>query len=248
MRKTTIIVIGILFAFMLGIIFINSRDYDFHEGALIATTTYLFDPITILPSLDSSKSDIFYPAPAEPSEGWSLITHADTYRWTQDDYFKVANALHEYIWDETLFDWHLIYGSFTINQCVDIFGNIDTASLSYFRKKDGAESVHGFWIDPSRGLITAGNGYSMDKGKIININKMVVKDLDSALLISENVGGVNAREILKDRGCYISALFAPYVLQAPFNTYDWGWRIYYGQVFGVEIDPYTSEYNVLKQR
>lgn len=246
MRKTTITVICIVFALVIGVIFINSRDYDFHEGALVDNDTYLFDPITIMSSLDQRKSDVFYPAPAEPPEGWHLIAHADTYRWTQDDYFKVANALHEYIWGEPLFDWHLIYGNFTINQCVDVFGDIDYAALSYFRQKDGSESVHGFWIDPSRGLITAGNGYNKDKGKIININKMVVKDLDSALLISENAGGVNARERLKDRGCYISALFAPYVLHTPFNTYDWGWRIYYGQTFGIEIDPYTSEYKVLK--
>lgn len=247
MKRKLLIGVLLLLALVVGVFFTRSQEVDFHEGSLTDRTIYTFNPYTILGSLGAENSDVFIPVPAEPDGGWPLIASPGTFEWSQSDYLQVANALHQHVWGESLDNWQLIYADFNILQCADIVDNIDDVAISFYRSQNGLENVHGFWLQPLKGIATAGYGYNSDIGKTINLNNMKVNNFNLALLISENAGGETARIKMKGSDCYVSALFAPYVLPGYFNSYDWGWRIYYGQNFGVEIDPYTTKYKIITQ-
>jgi hypothetical protein len=245
MKRKLLIGIFLLLALVFGVFYNQSQEFDSHEGALADRTVYTFNPYTILDSLDIENSDVFIPAPAEPDEGWPLIASPGTFKWDESDYLRVANALHQRVWGESLDNWKLIYADFDILQCTDIVDNVDDVAISFYRRENGLDNVHGFWLQPLKGIATAGYGYNSDIGKIINLDNMKVNNLNSALMISEDVGGHEVRTMMKESDCYVSALFAPYVLPKYFNSYDWGWRIFYGQNFGMEIDPYTAKYKII---
>jgi len=249
MKRKLLISILLLLGLVTGVFLAQtqSRGTDFHEGALADRTVYTFNPYTILDSLGTENSDLFIPAPAEPDEGWPLIASPGTFGWDERDYLRVANALHQRVWGEPLDNWKLIYAYYKISQCTDIVDNVDSVAISFYRRVNGLDNVHGFWLQPLKGIATAGYGYNSDIGKAIDLDNMKVNNLNSALMISEGVGGKEVRTMLKDSDCYVSALFAPYVLHGYFNSFDWGWRIYYGHNFGMEIDPYTAKYTIIVQ-
>ena len=235
---------------------------DYPEDVLNDKITYTIDPQTILASLDRGETDVFQPAPPEPEGAWPILWPSGSFVWGQENYLKIADALHQVVWKEALENWHLIRASFQISQCQDIFGRIDSANLSFFQREGDRNDVHGFWINPMQGNVTAGNQYSHRSGwtskwETIDLGIIKINSVDAALLVAEENGGENARFEAKNE-CRISLLLAPdrlenEFLSDPFSRYGWGWSVIYwpneanaDPIFSITIDPYTGKYEINK--
>ncbi len=263
MNKNTLL--GVVLALVLtigSIIVVRSWLYapDYPEDVLYDEVTYAINPQTILASLHRGETNVFQPAPREPEGGWPILWPFGSFVWSQENYLNVANALHLDVWKETLGNWHLIRASFQINQCEDIFGKIDGASFSFFQRQEGRNIVHGFWINPTFGIVTAGNQYSHRSGwtshwEAIDLDKIKINSVDEALLVAEENGGERARFEAKNE-CRIILLLAPDRLENdflsnPLSRYSWGWSVIYwpkevnaDPIFSITIDPYTGKYKV----
>ena len=159
------------------------------------------------------------------------------------------------------FQKSIIRAYFRINQCQDIFGRIDNASLSFYQRREGWNYVHGFWINPLYGYVEAGSEYSYLKGwaanwKSLELDKIKINSVETALLAAEENGGREARSSVKNE-CRITLLLAPDrlkydFLSHPFTQYGWGWSVIYwpnesnaDPIFEITIDPYTGKYEIL---
>ena len=262
MNKKTIAWIAVSLVLSIVIIFLGLvRFYlpDYPEGVLYDKVTYAIDPQTILASLDRGERDVFLPAPPEPEGSWSIIWPSGSFIWNEQSFIKVANALHQLNWQESLENWKLIRASYQINQCQEVYGKIDSASLSFFRNEEGQNVVHGFWINPMYGNVTAGNQYSQRMGwtswETINPDKMKVGSVDAALQVAEENGGKEIRSSLKNI-CKITVLLAPDrykydFLSHPLSQYGWGWSVIYwdnqsnsNPLLSIVIDPYTGAFKI----
>jgi len=262
MNKKNVVWITVLLALcVFALAIIRSQLYlpDYPEDVLYDQVTYRIDPQTILVSLDSGEKNVFLPAPPEPEGAWPILWPSGTFIWDQDAYMKVADALHVYVWKESLEDWHIIRAVFFINQCSDILGRIDSADFSFYQRRDGLNYVHGFHINPMSGNVTAGDQYSYrngwgEKWKNLDMDKIKINNVDAALRIAEENGGKEIRLSAKNE-CRLSLLLAPdgleYNISHPFTHYGWGWNLYYwpngsnqDPLFSINIDPYTGKYEI----
>ena len=257
MRKKIAVWIAIVLVLFIGAIIIRvTYEPEYHEGVLTNTVIYTFNPQTINASLDRGDIDVFSVAPPEPEDGWPRLWPPGSFAWNQKDYMKIANALHQFVWKESLEDWQLVYAGFQVRQCHDVLGKFDIAALSFYKRNGVRNIVHGMWIDPLHGIVTIGDdsGY-VGIWKGIDLKNIPVNSADTALQMAEENGGREARLLAKNE-CYIYILFAPYVLKHsflshPFYRYDWGWSIRYVNdaltaIFNMTIDPYTGKYKIPK--
>ena len=223
------------------------RVKTYPEGALDNLVVYSINPNTILTDLNHQELNVFRPSESDLAEYTPPIWPSGSFSWNEEDYLKIANALHLYYWKEPLTNWHLIHASFQIDQCKDIFDKVDSASLLFYQTQDAGYVVHGVWIDPLRGEVTVGDNLFLNTGewKEINLSEAKVKSVDDALMIAERNGGQSARLRVKNE-CDVSVLFAPYVISHLFADSEWGWSILYQTnasriLFETTINPYTGK-------
>lgn len=235
---------------------------DYPEGVLSEPDTYLIKPDTILNSLDQGDNNTFIATPSEPEADWPQLWPPGTFSWDQREYLKIANNLHQFIWKESLDNWHLIRAYFRIDQCRDIFGKIDAANLSFYQHKEGLNNVHGFWVNPMYGYVQAGSEYSHTgswTAKSIDLDNVKVNTVETALSIAEENGGQNMRSTIKNE-CRITLLLSPDGLEYdffshPLTRYGWGWNVIYWSnksnsepLFSIVIDPYTGRHRTLSTK
>lgn len=264
MNKRTIIwiIIFLIFSvFALTIGWFGPYEPDYPEGTLYDKVTYTINPQTILASMDQESKDIFWPAPPEPEDGWPVLWPLDSFSWGEKDYLKVADALSQLVWKESLDNWHLIRASFNIDQCSEVLSRIDRADLSFYQRVEDNNKVHGFWINPVYGIVTAGNEYSQHNGwtakwENIEASKTEINSVEAALQFAEEHGGRGTRSTAEYK-CRIGVFLAPYIweydlLSHPFSRYGWGWSVIYWPVepnrdplFSMKINPYTGDYRIL---
>lgn len=259
MNKKTIIsrtalVIGIIIA---GIalhkiylyVYVLQDASEYPSGVKNDIATYTINPETILTSLDQGKTDIFLPALKSPIyDDVPILWAPGSFPWGQEDYLKIANSLHQFVWKESLEDWYLYSADFGILQCRDI-SRIDSADFGFYQRQGNwYYIVHNMAIGLGYGYVYAGNdnGYYKGKWKDIDLDKVVVNSANKALQLAEQNGGQEARLAVKDDPeCHISIFFAPFVL----DQADWGWRVIYKRgtlfMYGIIIDPYSGKYEIL---
>lgn len=213
-------------------------------------TVYALDPKTILTSVDQGRIDVFEPALQNPVyDDMPPIWSPGSFSWNQEDHQKVANALHQFVWSESLNKWHPYSANFGILQCKDT-NRIDRAALGFYQRQGTwYYRVHNMTIDLGYAIVYAGNndGYYVGQWKDLDIDTAIVNTAEKALLIAEQNGGEKARvEVMDDAECQISIFLAPFVL----DDADWGWRVTYKHgtsfIFGMLIDPYTGSYEILR--
>src|SRR6266496_3064587 len=109
--KSTVLILTIVFLLItslgLCVLFapswsINAPKYpgstdDFRDHA-----DYEINSATIITSLDHGDINVFVPELVTPDVHTGLVSNI---LWHQSDYLKVVNALHQYVWHETLTDW-----------------------------------------------------------------------------------------------------------------------------------------------
>jgi len=201
--------------------------------------SYRFEPDTILSSVIQGEVDVFTitdVALAEP------IYHPP-FQWKQSDYLMVANALHQFVWKETLDEWDL-HDIALDGECKSI-PNFNIFNVSYYKITGLQEySAHMIGIYPLAGEGEWGGGGRFPrsifrKWDYINLAKLV--RVEDVLRIAEENGGELARFSVKNR-CRIHIGLGPYPYPAWRVSYDLSGSA--SEIFRIEIDAYTGEYEL----
>lgn len=217
------------------------------------TGAYIIDPETVLQNLDQGNMEIFKPSTGiAESEGLPYSSVAiGLFPWDQSDYLKVAHALHQFVWKETLRDWHL-YSMYFYRGCQDNPTGFDAAKITYFKATNGVFSYTTRVMDiyPIRNGVSWGGTADFPRPlsgwKSINLEKLKVT-ADSALQIAEQNGAREGR-LQVDNMCTIDIVLSPNSDSGAF------WRITYfsdllptgdSVIFKMQVDPNTGEYTIL---
>jgi hypothetical protein len=209
---------------------------------------YSIDPDTILESLAQGNTDVFTPLAATP-EG-ELPAPKKLAQWSQEDFFLVAETIHEQSWGEPSGDQNLYNMLFHVN-CADVergtFSDAEFLSFKVIQTEGEEETRIEHWINimPAIDLV-----YTVEVAYQPNVHYKVPIDLSQykvtagdALLIAEDKGG-SAIRLEVNNTCRISVM-AP----GPDGK---GWRVVYvdaydslKSLFVIDIDPQTGKYKVL---
>jgi hypothetical protein len=209
---------------------------------------YSIEPESLLAELNTGKVDVFSPIAEEPpsvppEKQLSVL-------WTQDDYFRVVNALFQFARDDTLHSgWQLEDMHFS-SDCED--NGFYNGNFHFFKvlKTDERESriERIINIDPPNKviLITENEYYPiLTNWSGITLDETLLS-ADEALPKAENAGGKEKRLSVQN-ACYISLLLNQDV---GFWNNDWWWWAHYSRtddegrlttLFSVDINPYTGE-------
>jgi hypothetical protein len=249
-RKTFLLILSSVFVLAIVIrIFWYDNDYSnpLHFSQYPTYGYYEIYPETILGSLNRGMNEVFTPASKEISDQGEQYDEA--FHWSQSDYLKIANALSQEVWHESLDleEWKVLYLSLD-QSCEDNPQGFHTFSIVYF-KNLGVE----FWnrryqarlieVYPWQGLIRWGDSTFSDAIKPgwgnANLNEFKVT-ADGALLIAERNGGSEVRQEA-DNMCRISIRMNNY---SPVTGYtNNNWLAEYGVAdFYLLINPFTGEF------
>jgi hypothetical protein len=224
---------------LFGVIFLDSprspRD-PIEADTFSNSGSYNIDANTILKSIDSGQSPIFLPETVQTSN--SNIN--STLGWTQAEHLKVAVALFEFEWKESLSkDWSIHKIIFRRNRnCQENLVGFEYSTFVFHRlSQDGSDyNARAISISLPYGIVSWGDGETYPLGGIeFDVNKLKIT-ADDAFSIAEKNGGKAARQSVQNK-CRLSFFL------------DENWRvIYYGPIsnnspklFEITIDPYTGE-------
>ncbi len=245
-RKTITVVIVLLAGILVCIGLISIIIWlDKKE---VPTTTlekyYTIDPETILYTISRQNEEVFTPAETFPELEWWV---GDPVSWSQADYWQVADAVHQHVWNEHLEDFEINYMDFTLN-CEDVTIGYRQGRFGFFKvltiggRKSRVE--HEMIITPRDKSVavweTTYYPYLVNWKKI-DKNRFIIT-ADDALKTAEKAGGLNRRTSVEN-DCYL------YVSLYPGSAQYKGWRVVYqtvsgrdfNRIFTLWIDPYTGK-------
>ncbi len=223
----------------------NLRDHrnPSYLSSYSTRSDYKIDPATILGGLDSGETNVFFPILSVPTAEVSLLP-PDSFNWTQSDYLKIANALFQFIWNETMEGWNIYYIFFK-RECRDNPHGFDSAGITYYRKNEvkGEEVYSTRLIEmyPLASEVNGGWGEDfphpfLGSWNYIDLGRANIT-ADEALQLAEENGGKEAR-IKVNNDCSI-------LINAPYDSEDsWHVSYYIRASFEVIVDPYTGRFNV----
>lgn len=262
MRKEIVIWAALLLAGVICALLAMNIDY-FYLSLLLTNTEkyptglplenmaiYQFDPQTVLSSLARGNVNVFFPAQENPIyDDVQPLAPPASFPWSQEDALQVTNTLHQFVWRESLEQWHLYSMSFAIPKCNDI-SRIDGAGFQFYKRlPKWYYLVHTINLDLEYGYIYVGdnNGHYTGQWKDVEIEKSQVNTFGKALAIAEQNGGQSTRlAISNNQNCYITVNY-------PIGTYvpsKWVWEITYwvndgnSIIYKILIDPFTSSYEI----
>ena len=219
--------------------------YPTTVGDFGETGDYRINSETILESLSQGETDIFF------TENRDLDSYTPpgggTYSWSQADYMKIATALHQFEWGESLEGWRLFRMMFYTN-CDDNLNGFAIGDFVFFKpvlrglaiRYSARETV----IHPLVDSVTWGGSRTYPRPLLgwrsIDLTRLTVS-ADDALKLAERNGGEEARLAVQN-GCYV-------FMSLGMQTGE-GWSVMYSQnngttLFETLIDPYSGEYKIL---
>lgn len=201
---------------------------------------YLFNPDTILTDLAQGKKNLFI----EKDENFDppLSEPLKVVQWSQEDYFQIARAVHEFFWNETADDWKLSLLDFAMD-CQYINQGPQKAAFGLYKftnpifRNSGIEefiaivpATNSIWRSNKRLGLTTMPSTAIDSSRL----KVTAND---AFRIAEDHGGERTRHYVENR-CQVSASLAPSGL---FKD----WSVVYrnnnlDEIFTLLINPYTG--------
>ncbi len=203
---------------------------------------FSIDPGTILAALDQGKTDVFTPQDKTPFE--ASPTLGTPVHWSTSDYFRIAAALHELLWGESLETWQLDRMSYGMD-CAYLHNGPQDANIEFFKeaRMNDRESrfVSELIIEPRRNSVVGHiTKYSPQRVRWQVIDQTEFKiSFEDALQIAELNGGAEAR-LAVENACEIS------IILNPDEFYYQGWQVEYFNTAGDTlvlncIDPLTGE-------
>lgn len=243
-NRVSILLISVVFlglaTILLFFIFQGSQE-DFLGPT---DTFYLFDPGTILESLNRGGMAIFLPQPAdfEPT----LAVPEIAVEWKADNYFRIAGALHSQVYNEPLVSWKL-HSVVFYTECQHIDQGAQKSVFEFYKITPSLFSRRGYeetiTIEPaSRSIWLKREGLH---SRMIYKSSMDLAQLkvsaDDAFRIAEENGGYETRMGVGNN-CSVSAVLAP-------DGVAQNWIINYfnkddAHLFDITIDQYTGRYEV----
>lgn len=224
----------ILLAFIAILGTILACNVDRRENAKsILEKYYRIDSKMILDSLARGEREVFTEASSsikqEPSQ-------SEPVNWNQVDYFQIADALHQLVWNESLENMKLYRMHFSLG-CNEIDGGMQYAQFIFFKVVNDSRIRHGIEIDPRKNFVAAWETEYypiLNDWESIDLSKIKIS-ADQALQISEKNGGQEKR-LAVDNACDIAV-----AISRDTTLYD-GWIVTYSpSIFLDEIDPSTGE-------
>jgi len=222
----------------------GERKYPSTIGTFNVTGEFIINPTTILDTLDHGKTNVFTPALATPTE--DSILPSGSIQWTQSEYLKVANALSQSVWNESLEDWSVYYLAFN-RECQDNPKGFDDLTIIYYKtitvNMQKVYTARIIEIFPLASNVSWGGetNFPISSGwNEIDPSKFKIT-ADDALRIAEENGGKEARLKLKNH-CDI-------LVRAPNHSNDDSWDVgyYYGVDFELIIDPFSGHFQTPTQ-
>ena len=202
---------------------------------------YEIDPYTILANLNQGKQNVFKSIGKDSDRAKNLPT-TNSFSWTQSDYLTVANALHQFVWGETLDGWK-IYSMKFYRDCQNEPVGFSSTDITYFKynNEKGGYKVHEMTIYPNSHGVSQGGTDDWSRPlfgwRSVNLRLLRIT-ADDALHIAEKKGGKDFRAKLKN-SCEI------YLILVPNPSGDNDWKVYYSansssDRYEISIDPYTG--------
>lgn len=201
---------------------------------------YKIEPETIFEDLSQRNTDLFTLRPT--TLAGITETQSLSKSWGQAEFLKVAEAFHEYIWQEPVKSWNLNYISFDV-KCANINQGFDNGGFRFFKiaqmQKDEARFVHDFSISPSKNSVLSLRkefNPKRDEWTSINFGDVTIS-AEAALAIAEKNGGSQIRSGIANN-CVISISITP-------TSGDDVWHVYYlngiKTYFEINIDNATGK-------
>jgi hypothetical protein len=196
-----------------------------------------FTPDTIIQSLNSGKKNVFSLVSTDVSQE-ETNPYPYPVRWDQAEYLQIADAVHQYIWNESISKWRLKTVGFDL-PCKYTNAGLQIANFTFSKARvslDGISYiVHQIDIYPNRMLINAWEwvykGYDGPLSLAPSIFMISAKD---AVMIAERNGGL-ANLSSEEDACSISVIFSQ-------GFASNRWDIWYApSYFKISIDAKTGK-------
>jgi hypothetical protein len=226
---------------------------EYTVGGIDDETTYQFNPSTILPALENGEVDLFTLSANSLFQNSDANVIISDYGWEDEDFWEVANALHQFTWKQPLKNWLLYSATYYVARQLDGPDIIYYAYYIFFIRKDSQYIVHAITIDLISEEATIGSAIYHDESKWRNfeINSLEVQTVNDAISIADMNTEIKTCEMFRDR-CQIRAWLSPSLYEydrlfsLPLYRYEWNWKLsYYDQlgrnIFTIRVDPTTGE-------
>jgi hypothetical protein len=172
---------------------------------------YGFNPETVLDELARGETDVFVPRTATPRP--ALAGDLPPVRWTQADFYRLAQAFQTYLWPEPVERWQVDQLTFQLN-CTDAPLGPQWLGIMLFRTApagaegydDGYDSrfERSIYFDPRQGTIRWWESRispNMRTRPALDLDRLQVT-AEQALQIAEQHGGEAARLAVENK-CHI---------------------------------------------
>ena len=90
---------------------------------------YSIEPKSLLDKLEAGNANIFSPIAEEPP--FISPDQQIPVPWMQEDYLRIANALNEFVWGETLDGWQLNSMNFEL-ECTEVGIGLQDGNFRFF--------------------------------------------------------------------------------------------------------------------
>ncbi len=219
---------------------------DTHEAAMSEEMgAYSFDAQTVRQSLAAGQSDIFTQLPEFiVAPQW---TEAPPVQWRQDDFYRVAQAVHQLAWQEPLEGWKIKQVFFRL-RCAEAADGPQFMSFDLFKivriRQANSRLERRLNVEPQRNQISwSGAEYYPERFRWLALDPTQIKiPAEQALQIAETFGGGVARWKVEDRCDIFGTLGA--------GVKGNSWLISYsgnigGQLFDIQVDGQTGKTKVV---
>jgi hypothetical protein len=199
---------------------------------------YMIDSSTIIDALAQGNQDVFLEW-KDISEG-GLASPQKLVDWNQADYFGIADALHQLVWNEPLSEMNLFLMHFSLN-CDETQNGFQYAQFRLFKiietNRGEVRIRHGIEIDPTNNHVAVWETEYypvLANWRSIDLSEVKIS-ADQALQIAEKNGGQEKRMAVNNE-CHISVAISRDTI-----VYD-GWMVNYSpSIFFDKIDPVTGK-------
>jgi hypothetical protein len=212
------------------------------------TKFFSIDPSTILNGLTQDRSEVFTPKDTSPYANNQDLN--DPVQWDEAAYFRVAQALHELVWDESLDDWQLKVLDFDFD-CSYLGNGPQSAGFTYIKIDQIREKESRFLsqliIEPRRNSVIAYKEEMYPHQELfrtIDLDELKIS-LQEVIEKVEDNGGSDIREEVANQ-CTITVILNPGLVR------DYVWRVSYQSESDSEllsvyyIDPLTGDLTIKK--
>ena len=208
---------------------------------------YAFNSQTILQSLAQGKMNVFALQSATPE---SSQADSPPVRWSQTDFFRVAQAFHESVWQEPMKSWKLNDIFFRL-RCEYAPLGPQFVSFKMFKtariREANSRLERNIDIRPQQNQASwTGIEYYPERSRWPSLDLAQIKILaEQALHIAESHGGQEARLTIENKCDIFGSLVA--------GLRDNDWRVSYSgepdvRLFEMNIDEQTGEYKITHQK